>query len=170
MADYQRLVEIQQHLSLAKPDHYLSWYYQFLHRSVDAPIKLLELGIAEGSSLMMWREFFSKAEITGLDLDPVELDDDTGRIATYAGEQQDKALLDRIGRERAPEGFDVIIDDASHRDAGIATVDQGSDQTGSSRGRFQGGSSRFRSRMRSATPSPTMRLPRGVKWPWDCSQ
>lgn len=114
MAEYQRLVEIQQHLSLAKPDHYLSWYYQFLHHSVDAPIKLLELGIAEGSSLMMWREFFSKAEITGLDLDPVDLDDDTGRIATYAGEQQDKALLDRIGRERAPEGFDVIIDDASH--------------------------------------------------------
>lgn len=114
MSDYQRLVEIQQHLSLAKPDHYLTWYHQYLHRWVDKPIKLLELGIAEGSSLMMWSEFFPNAEITGVDLDPVELDDAGGRIATYAGEQQDKPLLDRIGRERAPEGFDVIIDDASH--------------------------------------------------------
>jgi hypothetical protein len=114
MADYQRLVRIQQHLSFAKPDHYLSWYYQYLYSSIDKPIKLLELGIAEGSSLMMWREFLAKAQITGVDLDTVELDDDNGRIATYAGEQQDRGLLDRIGRERAPEGFDVIIDDASH--------------------------------------------------------
>ncbi|MGB9341676.1 MAG: hypothetical protein WCB63_20710 [Polyangiales bacterium] len=114
MADYERLVEIQQHLSLAKPDHYLTWYYEYLRRSIDKPIKLLELGIAEGSSLMMWSEFLPNAEITGLDLDPVDLDDAGGRVATYAGEQQDKELLDRIGRERAPEGFDVIIDDASH--------------------------------------------------------
>jgi len=114
MAEYDGLVSLQQQLSLAKPDHYLSWYYHYLKRWIDAPMRLLELGIAEGSSLMMWRDFLPKAEITGVDLDPVDLGDDTGRVATYAGEQQDIELLDRIGRERAPDGFDVIIDDASH--------------------------------------------------------
>ncbi len=114
MADYERLVSIQAQLALAKPSHYLSWYYHYLHQRVDEPIKLLELGIADGSSLMMWREFLPKAEITGVDLAPIDLADDSGRIATYAGEQQNTDLLDRIGRERAPQGFDVIIDDASH--------------------------------------------------------
>lgn len=37
-----------------------------------------------------------------------------GRIRTYTGPQQDTALLDRIARENAPHGFDIIIDDCAH--------------------------------------------------------
>ncbi len=63
---------------------------------------------------MQWRDFFRNGQIVGLDLDPVSIDDPTGRIVTYQGDQADLALLDRIARERAPGGFDIIIDDASH--------------------------------------------------------
>lgn len=38
----------------------------------------------------------------------------TRRIRLYQGGQQETTLLDRIARECAPEGFDVIIDDCSH--------------------------------------------------------
>jgi hypothetical protein len=47
-------------------------------------------------------------------LDPVVIDDPTGRIITYQGDQTDLALLDRIAIECAPDGLDIIIDDASH--------------------------------------------------------
>ncbi len=40
--------------------------------------------------------------------------DSTGRIRTYQGLQQDSDLLDQIRRECAPDGFDIVIDDASH--------------------------------------------------------
>ena len=63
---------------------------------------------------MQWRDFFRNGQIIGLDLDPASVDDPTGRIVTYQGDQADLALLDRIARERAPGGFDIIIDDASH--------------------------------------------------------
>lgn len=47
-------------------------------------------------------------------METVELDDPTGRIRTYQGMQQDTELLDRIARESAPGGFDIIIDDCAH--------------------------------------------------------
>ena len=52
--------------------------------------------------------------IVGLDLQPIKLDDPTGRIRIYEGLQQNRDLLDRIARETAPQGFDIIIDDCSH--------------------------------------------------------
>jgi len=64
--------------------------------------------------LLLWRDHFPKGTIVGLDLNPIQLPDDTGRVFTYQGPQQDTQLLDRLARERAPEGFDIIIDDCSH--------------------------------------------------------
>ena len=94
--------------------HYMRNYDEFLGPLRHGPLRLLELGIAEGDSLRKWAHWMPNAKVVGLDIRPPipGLDDD--RIATYQGEQQDKALLDRIGREQAPEGFDVIVDDASH--------------------------------------------------------
>ena len=94
--------------------HYLRSYEEYLRPLQDREIKLLELGIYKGGSLQLWRDYFHKGTIVGLDLNPVLIDDPSGRIHIYQGEQQDTALLDRIARETAPEGFDVIIDDCSH--------------------------------------------------------
>ena len=77
-------------------------------------IHLLELGISQGGSLELWRDYFRHGTIAGIDISPVRLDDPTGRIHVYRGLQQDTALLDRVRSETAPEGFDIIIDDCSH--------------------------------------------------------
>jgi hypothetical protein len=98
---------------LAHP-HYLQNYDEFFQPLRNEHIKLLELGIYEGGSLLLWRDYFPKGVIAGLDLNPVTIDDPTGRIRIYQGQQQDTQLLDRIAREVAPDGFDVIIDDCSH--------------------------------------------------------
>lgn len=93
---------------------YLSNYQEFFSELAQAEICLLELGIHRGGSLKLWKDYFPKGLIVGLDIDAVELSDKSGRIRTYQGSQDDTALLDKIGRETAPSGFDVIIDDCSH--------------------------------------------------------
>ncbi|RLC33817.1 MAG: class I SAM-dependent methyltransferase [Candidatus Nealsonbacteria bacterium] len=62
----------------------------------------------------MWRDYFPRGTIVGLDRNPCRIKDPTGRIVVYKGFQQDTYLLDRIKQETAPDGFDIIIDDASH--------------------------------------------------------
>jgi len=93
---------------------YLRLYEDIFDPLVDKDIVLLELGVEKGGSLLLWRDYFEKATIVGLDVNPVRINDPTGRVHIYQGYQQDKNLLDRIAREQAPEGFDVIIDDCSH--------------------------------------------------------
>ncbi|MCU0582951.1 MAG: tetratricopeptide repeat protein, partial [Syntrophales bacterium] len=90
--------------------NYERYFLPFIHQSVC----LLELGVFRGGSLYLWRDFFNDGCIVGLDTNAVSIDDPTGRIRFYQGLQQDTELLDRIRRECAPDGFDVIIDDASH--------------------------------------------------------
>jgi|CXWL01.1.fsa_nt_gi SAM-dependent methyltransferase len=91
-------------------DNYERWFGDLRQR----PITLLELGVLDGGSLQMWRDYFPNGSIVGLDLTPPVIDDATGRIRVYAGQQQDTDLLDRIAKENAPNGFDIVIDDCSH--------------------------------------------------------
>lgn len=97
-----------------KSDHYLDNYLRHFSSFQDEEIKLLELGVFHGGSLLLWRDFFSKGRIFGLDCEPSQLDDKTGRIRVFKGRQEDTELLDQIAKEVAPDGFDIIIDDASH--------------------------------------------------------
>lgn len=98
----------------AEHPHYLRRYEEYLRPLLDKEVRLLELGVYKGGSLFLWRDYLERGVIVGLDLNPVKLDDPSGRIRVYQGMQQDRALLDRIANENAPEGFDVIIDDCSH--------------------------------------------------------
>jgi hypothetical protein len=97
-----------------KAGDYLANYVREFRHLADQPLALLELGVREGASLLLWRDMFPAAQIAGLDINPVTLHDDSGRVRTYTGPQQDQPTLDRIAAEVAPDGFDVIIDDASH--------------------------------------------------------
>lgn len=94
--------------------HYLRNYEEHFRDLLGKEIRLLELGVRSGGSLLMWRDYFPEGLIVGLDINPVPLEDESGRIRIYQGAQQDTALLDRIARETAPGGFDAIIDDCSH--------------------------------------------------------
>lgn len=93
---------------------YLKNYEEHFQHLADKDIKLLELGVYKGGSLFLWRDYFTNGTIVGLDVKPCQIDDPTGRIHVYQGFQEDCALLNRIGQETAPDGFDIIIDDASH--------------------------------------------------------
>ena len=73
---------------------------------------VLELGIQDGFSLALWSDCFVSGAVCGIDLNP--LPDPPGRARAYQGFQQDPEILDRVAHENAPDGFDLIIDDASH--------------------------------------------------------
>lgn len=94
--------------------HYLANYEEFFAELDGEAFDLLELGVARGESLRFWADRYPQARITGIDvvLPDIAFEDD--RVAMYEGGQQDGAFLARVARERAPGGFDVIVDDASH--------------------------------------------------------
>jgi demethylmacrocin O-methyltransferase len=102
---------------------YAQHYQTHFRRLRSAEFSLLEIGIggyrdnrSGGASLRMWKEFFPRAQIIGLDVyDKSFVDED--RILTYKGSQTDEELLRRIA-EAHPD-LKIIVDDGSHQPAHI---------------------------------------------------
>ena len=64
------LVEIgKQQTNKIKPSGFLEIYENYFKDYKDSEIKILEIGIDKGASLRLWREYFSKATICGLDIE-----------------------------------------------------------------------------------------------------
>lgn len=115
------LLELGRHFGTDKATthRYLGHYERHFAHFKNHVMNLLEIGIGGstragqgGSSLRMWKWFFPKAAIVGLDIVNKEFVRRT-RIDTYQGSQDDEALLRRIHEEKGP--FRIIIDDGSHR-------------------------------------------------------
>jgi hypothetical protein len=93
---------------------YLERYDPILEPWLEKKIVLLELGVDKGGSLLLWRDYFPLGTIVGIDISlPTEFKP-TERIHIYQGSQADRKFLSGIANEIAPDGFDIIIDDASH--------------------------------------------------------
>lgn len=112
----QTLAEIGQEFDTDKAQSpgYLENYERHFGHLRETPVRLLELGVLHGGSLLMWQRYFSKGLIVGLDIVPNPFEKVPDRIRFYQGEQSDEALLDLIAHECAPDGFDIVIDDAGH--------------------------------------------------------
>ncbi|MGA8847711.1 MAG: hypothetical protein WB471_13935 [Nocardioides sp.] len=98
---------------------YTPRYQQHLEHLRDREFTMLEIGIGGysregkgGASLRMWKHFFPKAQILGLDIHDKSFVN-APRITAIQGSQVDEALLHRIVEEHGP--IEVIIDDGSHR-------------------------------------------------------
>jgi SAM-dependent methyltransferase len=96
------------------PNNYLKIYDRIFEPLIDQRIKLLELGVRTGGSLRLWRDYFPQSTVAGLDLDPPRGERREKRLHIFKGPQEDISLLSKIAAEVAPEGFDIVIDDASH--------------------------------------------------------
>ena len=93
---------------------YIENYERHFGHLRNMPVQLLELGVWHGGSLLMWQEYFATGLVVGLDLQPNPLKEMPERVRFYQGSQDDGILLGHVARECAPDGFDIIIDDASH--------------------------------------------------------
>ncbi len=95
---------------------YTPHYQRHLEHLRGEEFTLLELGVGGyarsigGASLKMWKWFFPKAHVIGLDIeDKTALSG--GRITVVQGDQTDEALLTSLMEEHQPL---VVIDDGSH--------------------------------------------------------
>jgi hypothetical protein len=101
-------------------------YEHHLRHRRREPLRILEIGIggydggprSGGSSLRMWRTYFRRAHVVGIDLQPRDLHEP--RITTAAGDQTDSRFLHQLDREHGP--FDLVIDDGSHVNAHVVTT------------------------------------------------
>ena len=100
------------------PHNYMQIYERHFKKFRHKPIHLMEIGIGGysspnegGESLRMWKEYFDKAQIYGIDMFNKEaLQED--RIHTFQADQTEHDILQRyIGYAK---GMDIIIDDGSH--------------------------------------------------------
>lgn len=88
---------------------YLETYEHYLSGWRDKEFTLLEIGVAAGNSLRMWREYFHNAKVYGIDINP----DCAGYgEGIFIGSQTDAGFLDGLLAKIGTP--DIIIDDGSH--------------------------------------------------------
>jgi len=96
------------------PNRNLELYDPILQPWVDKRVKLLEIGVDKGGSLLLWRDYFPIGTIVGIDIDLPKGFSPGERIHVFEGSQADPRFLSEVANRMAPEGFDIIIDDGSH--------------------------------------------------------
>ncbi|WP_235192397.1 class I SAM-dependent methyltransferase [Mycobacterium asiaticum] len=95
--------------------HYLPVYESVVSPFRARPVRMLEIGVARGGSLQMWRRYLDPSSIiVGVDIDPStrQFDDPAREVHVRVGSQDDTTFLKDIITEFGP--FDIILDDGSH--------------------------------------------------------
>ncbi len=75
-------------------------------------LTLLEIGVLNGESLKMWKDYFYKSYIIGVDIEPHCKMHEEKRIDIEIGSQIDDEFLNNICEKYG--WFDIIVDDGSH--------------------------------------------------------
>lgn len=79
--------------------------------------KVLEIGCYNGASIMMWKEYFTKAEIFTIDNQPCPQISDRERINFLLDDAYGYGVLEKL-----PNDFDIIVEDGSHNIEDISFV------------------------------------------------
>ena len=98
---------------------YIRHYEKIFDNIKDKKLNLLEIGIREGFSHLMWCDFLKYSKIYGIDnfSDPVFLNNNINktynfdRITAFIGDQTDEKFLN----ENITFDLDIIIDDGGHK-------------------------------------------------------
>ena len=77
------------------------------------PVRILEIGVADGGSLQLWRRYFGPdAGVWGIDVDPACAMIDDPDVEIRIGSQDDRYFLEGVVSEMG--GVDIVLDDGSH--------------------------------------------------------
>ena len=99
-----------------KWNSYFELYDELLFLFRDGPVRILEIGVQNGGSLEVWSKLFPNAErIVGCEIEiaAAELTFDDDRIAVVVGDATAPETAADIGA--LCDGYDIVIDDGSHR-------------------------------------------------------
>lgn len=96
-----------------KWEHYFPIYEKHFSRFRNKSPKILEIGVFQGGSLQMWKNYFGEGcQIFGLDIDPRCKDFEEENIKILIGSQSDRLFLKTLKEQI---GYvDILIDDGGH--------------------------------------------------------
>ena len=93
---------------------YFQVYEKILSNYKNKKIKFVEIGVANGGSLFMWKKYFGKkAKIIGIDLNPAAKKLEKNGFKIYIGNQSDKEFWDYFYKKEGK--VDIILDDGGHK-------------------------------------------------------
>jgi len=96
-----------------KWEHYFEIYNRHFSPYRNKEIVILEIGVFQGGSLQMWKNYFGpKAKIYGIDIDPECKKYEEENIEIFIGSQSDPNFLAELKR-KIPK-IDILIDDGGH--------------------------------------------------------
>ncbi|NUT46178.1 MAG: class I SAM-dependent methyltransferase [Saccharothrix sp.] len=106
---------------------YTPHYERYFEPLRDRPLTLLEIGVgglgsddpaAGGASLRMWKHYFPRALVYGIDIVDKQVLSEQ-RLTVLQADQSDPADLAAVVERTGP--LDIVIDDGSHRSADVLT-------------------------------------------------
>ena len=98
---------------ITKWKHYFKAYQRHLGKFENTPSVLVEIGVAHGGSLQMWKAFLGpEARVIGIDINPAARDFEDEQVEIFIGDQEDPAFLTSV-LEQIPAP-DIVIDDGGH--------------------------------------------------------
>lgn len=113
MSDLEKYFRENQGRLIHKWHHYFDVYERHFSQYRNKEMVLLEIGVFQGGSLQMWRNYFGdKAKIFAIDIDPncKQFEDEGTKI--LIGSQSDRAFLKEVLKQIPP--IDIFIDDGGH--------------------------------------------------------
>lgn len=113
MQSLREIFDQHQGRLLNKWESYLEVYETFFSKYRDKEIVFLEIGVAHGGSLQMWRKFFGeKALLIGVDVNPECKQFEEKNTKIFIGSQEDKKFLNYL-KSQVPK-LDILLDDGGH--------------------------------------------------------
>ena len=91
---------------------YCDIYEKYFNKIKHKVTKFIEVGVKDGASLRMWKEYFPNAMIYGIDIDPRCKMFEEDRIKIFIGNQKDRTFLEQI--KSTVGEYDILLDDGSH--------------------------------------------------------
>ena len=92
--------------------HYFEIYERYMSKFRNANPTYLEIGVQQGGSLDLMREYFGQAKIIGIDIDPSCLQSMANGHDIFIGSQDNTCFLEDVAGKF--DGFDIIVDDGGH--------------------------------------------------------
>jgi len=111
--DLERYFRTNDKRLINKWNHYFDIYDRHFNRFRGKEIVILEIGVFQGGSLQMWKDYFGgNAKIYGIDVNPKCKNLEEENIEIFIGDQADRLFLRSV--KKIIPMIDILIDDGGH--------------------------------------------------------
>ena len=96
----KNLSSIAEFYKTDKMEHgYTTVYEEYFESLRNQKLKILEIGIADGKSLLTWSDYFNNSTIIGIDIHKINIIEkklDRDNIKVHQGSQSDESFINEI--------------------------------------------------------------------------